>query len=400
MSTTTPAATAPAVAPAAAPVAAVPGATAEESEEKKVRTQLSAILGIDISQARCATHLKQNLGDPEIDAEVKPIRVLLAAAIAADPTNVVVQDGFRAQIAELSKKLIRVSGETPIAIAVIWDDAVKELLQFGMDQAILAGRKIVDTCHLHVPSANTLAHYPIYHKCNAWSGYTSENELEIKVACAAKNKKIKEARDAKKAAAALVAGAAVDAAVPAKAAPAAVKAVAPVAAAVDATDAGDSVTKTTFDTYVDNALKTVRNDAPYKEMRVSHRLREYLSELVAEGIARIALLGKIIVQQVMDVRTMNAAHVKAVINMLLADEGRNSEQIASVAVNIDAKLDIFKKHLDAEKTKKADSITDEVRLENTKKKRATDLERTKKQREAHLARGLAIESKLKTLSVE
>jgi ABC-type taurine transport system ATPase subunit len=69
-------------------------------------------------------------------------------------------------------------------------------------------------------------------------------------------------------------------------------------------------------------------------------------------------------------------------------------------VNIDAKLAIFKGHLDSEKTKKADSITDEVRLENTKKKRATDLERTRKQRAAHVERGLAIETKLKELSVE
>lgn len=372
-----PAVTAPVVTvePAAAAVATtvVPVAPVATVVAKKPRVQLSTVLNINISQARCATHLKQNLGDVDIEREIKTLRATMKVSKAAggDVTE------LKAQITEKSKALVRISSETPIAAAVIWDGAVKEILIHGMDQAIVCDRKIVDTVHLHEGSPESLVYYPLYSKCDVWSSYDPTYEAELKKDRAKENKEL---RDAKKDG---------------------VKTTKVVAKAVevseDEPEDDDHTTKTTFYTYVENALKTVKKNELYKSMRVSNRVREYLSELVAQGIARQAMLARIIVQQVMGVRTMNAGHVKAVVNVLMADEGRTSEQIEHVTSQIDEKLCVYSEHLKVEKDKKAAALDDDTKIENEYKRSESDLNRKKKQAEIATKRASDAAQKAKTL---
>jgi hypothetical protein len=341
---------APAAAPAVQPAAAVP---AEEQDATKRRVQLSAVLGISISQARCATHLKQNLGDDAVEAEIKALRAALKAAKDAGADLA----PLKAQIAEKSKTLVRISSETPIAAAVTWDAAVKELLRHGMEQAIAGDRKIVDTAHLHAGNVAELTHYPLYNKCEGWTSYDPAHEEELRKDRAAANKAAKDAREAKKGAP---------------------------AAEDDANDedAPDG-TKTTFNTYVESALKTVKKDEAYAHMRVSNRVREYLSELVAQGLARLAQLARIIVQRVVGVRTMNSDHMKAVLHVLMADEGRTPEQINSVAGQIDERLALYHGHLSSERAKKAAALDGPQRVEHERKQR--ELDHARKLRQADLA---------------
>jgi len=388
---------------ATAPVAAVPAnepgvpvandigeaAPAEHADAavKRTRVQLAHILGVDVSQARCATHLKQNLGDETVEGEIKDLRAALKKA-KEDGGDL---DPIKAQIAEKSKALVRISGETPIAAAVIWDGAVKEILRHGMDQAIASDRKIVDTSHLHDGSPTALVYYPLFSKCEIWDLYDQDHEEELKKERAASNKAAKEAREAKKAAAEEKGPkGAKGAKAPAAKAP----------AEEDAEDDNEPAAKTTFYTYVENALKTVKKDEPYKSMRVSNRVREYLSELVAQGIARQALLARIIVQRVMGVRTMNADHVKAVVHVLMADEGRTPEQINLVTGQIDEKLTLYHDHLTEEKAKKAAALDEAKKAENERKKREFDLNRKKKQAELAKKRAIEAAQKAKDLNSE
>jgi hypothetical protein len=348
-------------------------AAPDAGEAKRTRVQLAHILGVDVSQARCATHLKQNLGDETIETEIKSLRASLKKAKEAGED---LQD-LKAQVAERSKSLVRISGETPIAAAVIWDGAVKEILRHGMDQAIANERKNVEACHLHDGTPSALIYFPLFSKCEAWAGYDQDREEGLKKERAATNKAVKEAKkDNNKTN------------TEGKPPP------------NDDDDEADPSSKTTFYTYVENALKTVKKDEPYKNMRVSSRVREYLSELVAQGIARQALLARIIVQRVMGVRTMNADHVKAVVHVLMADEGRTPDQINQVTGQIDSKLSLYHDHLNEERTKKVAAFDEVKKVVNERKKREFDLNRKKKQAELAKKRAIEAAQKAKDLSTE
>lgn len=379
-----------------AEVAANGEAPAATAAEKKTRQQLTNILQINISQARCHTHLKQNLGDEHIEAEIKELRKQLKAA--KDGGDADGEKELKAKINELSKALVRISSETPIAAAVVMDCLVKEILRHGMDQAIASERKIVEVAHLHDGNPASMLYYPIFNKLPSFAEYNPDHEEELRKERAAANKAAKEAREAKKAAAAAEKAGAKGGA---KAAP---KAAAKAAPAEEDDEDGEEEhaehTKTTFFTYVENALKTVKKDEPYRTMRVSNRVREYLSDLVAEGLARLAAHSRIIVQHVVGVRTMNADHIKAVVHLLMADEGRTDEQIEEVKSQIDEKLDVYHGHLKSEKEKKAASLAAEKKAELERKKLEADLIRKKKQAELAKKRAQEAAAKAETLTAE
>jgi hypothetical protein len=363
-------------------------------EKKKTRQQLTNVLTISISHARCATHLKRDLGDEEVEGEIKGLRKELKAAKAAgDPAQ---EKALRARIAGLSKELVRISSETPIAAAVVMDCLVKELFRYGMDQAIAGDRKIMEVAHLHDGNPEGMLHYPLFNKLPSFAAYNADYEEELRKERAAQNKAAKEAREAKKAAALEKAGGR----------PGAGRA--PRAGRPAPEDDDDSEeaaaeglhTKTTFFTYVENALKTVKRDEPYRTMRVSNRVREYLSELVAEGLARLANLARIVVQQVVCVRTMNAAHIGAVVHMLMADEGRSDAQIAEVKRQIDEKLAVYHDHLRSEKEKKAAALDAAKKTELERKKLEADLLRKKKQAELATKRAIEASQKARELTAE
>jgi len=393
---TTPAKPAAKAAPATkAKPAAAAAAPAEDAEPKKHRVQLATVLGIGISQARCATHLKYYLGDEAVEAEIKELRAEVKAATEAKEEAKVAD--LKAQISEKSKTLVRTSSGTPIAAATMMNSLVIELIRYGMDQAIAGQRKIVEVAHLHENSPESLSLYPLFDKCASWAGYDPAHEEELKKQRTAQNKAAKDAREAKKKAAEEEekAGGKPAAKTPAKAAPAA-----------DADDGESGGVKTTFNTYVENTLKTVKAEElpdgtkPYATMRVSNRVREYISDMVAEAIARLACLARIIVTYAMDVRTMNADHIKVVVRMLLTDAGRSEDQIEEVTQQIDDKLKIYHDHLESEKAKKAEELTDEKKAEIAQKKAETEIARKKKQADMAAKRAVESAEKAKALRAE
>jgi hypothetical protein len=370
------------------------GEHAAAAAEKKTRQQLTSILAISISQARCQTHLKHNLGDEGTEKSIKELRQQLKAA--KEQKDAPKEKALKAAIADLSKTLVRISSETPIAVAVVMDSMVKELIRHGMDQAIAGDRKIVEVAHLHDGSPEGLLYHPLFAKLPSITEYNPDHEEELRKERAAANKAAKEAREAKKAAA----DEKKTAAKGAKGAKGA-KAAAP-EQPEDDEDEDDHAehTKTTFFTYVENALKAVKKDDPYRTMRVSNRVREYLSELVTEGIARIARLARLLVQKVVVVRTMNADHIKATISFLMADGGRSAGQIAEVEGQIDAKLEVYHDHLKSEKDKKAAGLDADRKAENERKRLEADLSRKKKQAELAKKRALEASQKAQELAAE
>jgi len=361
-------------------------AQADENGEKKTRVQLAAVLQISISQARCATHLKQNLGDEEIEAEIKALRKTMKEAKEAGKMDEVAE--LKKQISEKSQSLVRISSETPIATAVLCDCAAKELLRHGMDQAIASERKIVEVSHLHDDDPAELLYWPLYKQCAVWAEYDPDHEDELKKERAQANKAAKEAREAKKASPAP------------KPAPKNGAAAKKPAEEVEEEEDQPEHTKTTFVTYIENSLKEVKKEEPYKSMRVSNRVREYMADLIAQMIARLSSLARIIVQGVMNVRTMNADHIKAVVRILLTDEGRSQEDIDEIASHIIEKLDAYHKHLNDEKVKKTNAMSPDKVAENKRKQLELEFNRKKKQIELANKRSADAALKVNALAVE
>jgi hypothetical protein len=406
-------------------------------------------LDINISPARCATHLKQDLGDDAIETEIKNLRNKLTTANEAE------QKHIKEEIAQKSKNLVRISSATPIAVAVIADSTVKELLRHGMDQAIKANKKIVTIDHLHEPGDRELEYLPLYNKCDSWVNYVKEEPKKKVVAAettptpAPKKKGTEEpAAEAaptpkkkkgaveesaaettskkkkgaveepaaettsKKKKGAVEEPAAETTSTPAskkkKGAeePAAEAAPKKKSAAVEPAPVADinveeEGTKTTFYTYVENALKTVRKEnESYTTIRVSNPVREYLSDLVTHIITRQAKLAKIIVQRGIGVRTMNADHIKVVVNILMAEDNRSAEQIEAVTNQIDTKLKLYHEHLQVERDKKSSEMDDDKKADLERKKMKETLTRKTHQAEKAEKQARAAAVKMKALKEE
>jgi hypothetical protein len=416
--------------PAAEKPAASDAATDDEkktdAKTKKPRQQLTNVLDIDISQARCATHLKQNLTDKTIEGEVKELRKQLKEAkdgkkgVESEKEMKTVKD----RIAELTNTQLRLSAVAPVAAATVADYMIKELLSHGMDQAIAEDKKMLEVSHLHQGDVKWLVTWPLIRKVKAFADYDPEHEEELRKERAEANKKAKQDREAKKESEKKVADkkkpaeggakssadkkkpaeggskpsskkssadagessvkAAVDKKKPAEGGskPSAKKPSAKEPSADTETDDENTEGgKTTFVTYVDNCVKSIRKDERYKNMRVSNRIREYGSDLVIGFLESLASMARILVQNVIEARTLNAGHIRAVVHILLANEDRTAEEIAPLLEQIDAKLKAYDDHVEAEKARKFESMTDEQKAKLEAKKRSQELERKKKSME-------------------
>ncbi len=390
-----PAAKAPATQPTEAhPVVEETEKSAGVEEKKKSRQQATSVLQINISSARVNTHLKQDLGDKAIETQIKDHRADLKKAKAAGDTVKV--DILKKRIAELSKNLVRLSAECPIATAAIMDVMVKEIVRHGMDQTIASETKLVEVKDLHEGAPTAILYYPLFNKCPTWADYSEEHEDDLRAQRMAANKAAKEAREQKKAAEEKKAGAK---AAPQKAAPHKANHAEPAAKDEDEEDSHAEHSKTTFVTYVENALKFIKKENPkYSAMRVSNRVREYLSNIIQETLKRISVLARQLVTTVAEVRTMNAGHIMAAVNLLMIDEGRSEEQIKVIADYVAEKLALYRKHVQTEKANKASSLSAEKKAEQTRKQLEAELAR--KAKAAEVARKRAEESAKKAAELQ
>jgi hypothetical protein len=391
----------------------------------KKRQQLTSVLHIDISQARCMTHLKNNLANKEIEAEVKALRAELKALkepqkplreamkkseeagdvaevtrlrgeiermqaeLAAQPRFV----DLKKKIADLSQKQTRIGGEAPIATAVIADYVVKEMLCYAMDNALESDRKLVEVAHIHGDNFTQISTWPLLRNLPSIVSYSPEEEARRKEERAASNKAAKEAREAKKAAA----GKGVKAAEEKEAAPEA-------AAEGDAEHAEHAEHahggKTTFLTYVENLLQTVKSNERYATMRVSNRVREYCADIIAELMTRLTRLCNVEVKDINVVRTLTAAHVKGIMTLIMVDEHRTPEQIDAIRECIDEKLKIYSSHTDGEKAKKLAEMPAEKKAALERKKAEEDIARKQKQAEGAEKRAKIASDKAHALRAE
>ena len=340
------------------------GDSSDEDNEKRIRLQLTNILGINISQARCLSHLKYHLSDSVVNSQIQDVRNQMKAINLTDADR----SALRSKIVNFSKNVVRISSETPIAIATICDNFVKEFIKHGMNQAILTDRKNVDIKHLHAGDLKSLVYYSVFKNLTSFVNYDPVQEDELRKERATANKLKKE---------------------PSTVEP----------TSETETDE-ESTTKTSFVTYVENAIKTIKKEEMYSSLRFNTRVREYLSDLITELIERIAVLSKIVVQNVMNVRTMNADHIKSIIHLILADDKHTDAHIEQVMLTISDKLKLYQDHIKNEREKKVLLLDDATKVENESQRATKEFDKKKKQADVVFQRAKDTAEKAKTLKKE
>lgn len=295
----------------------------QESDNKK-RQQLTDVLSISISPARCAAHLKKNLANKEVDSSIHILREQLKTANEVDKVKI------KEEISSLSQKVVRISSETSTVMAVICDGFVEDLLKHSINETLVSNKKMVDVNYIISGDHKKNLYYSIYHKLPTFIDYDAKAYEELR------KKKLDDSKKAKKAKKDI-----------AEAAP---EPVAPESAPEPTINADDG--KTTFNTYIDAVLKNVKKDLQLAEnikIRTSIEVRDFLSDMIIECIKRFVMLSKIFVQQIMGVRTMNSNHIKAIVHMFMKDEGNTDEQIDIVINRINEKISLFQNHIISEK---------------------------------------------------
>ena len=351
--------------------------TVPEVDNKK-RQQLTDVLGISISPARCAAHLKKNLANKEIDGEIHSIREKLKLSVD-DMEKLKLKE----EISALSQKVVRISSETSTVMAVICDGFIEDLLKHSINETLASNKKMVDVSYIMSGDHKKNLYYSIYHKLPTFVNYDAKIYEELR------KKKLEDNRKAKKASKEPETS-------DENTSPVEVPATAttPTPTPIVETPVQPSEDgKTTFNTYIDAVLKNVKKDLHLAEnikIRTSIEVRDFLSDMIIECIKRFVILSKIFVQQIMGVRTMNSNHIKAIVHMFMKDEGNSDERINIVINRINEKIDLFQKHIISEKANRLADL-DEITKQDILNKQV-EKSKTRKKKELQLAEKRAIEA--------
>ena len=324
------------------------------------RHQMTSVLGIDISIARTASHMKARMVTAEDEAALTEKRAAHKAAVAAG--DVAATAASKAEIDAINARIVRIGGDAPIAVAVLANLAAHQLLCHAMDQTRFAERKVVEVANLHAPgndqvgALSSLEVWPLVCNLPAITTYNAANEEEIRRRRAEANKDAKAAREAAK-----------------EMTPEEAKA-AKAAAAVAEDDEDASGALTTFHTYVEHLTKTIKADPKYETMRVSNRVREVISDLVGELVANLSRVSKTAVLDLLGVRTLTAEQLMAVVSIIYVNHSQleASPGLASVLQHVNGKLAAYHTHMNSEKDRKSSEMSAEDKAALDEKKAASD----------------------------
>jgi hypothetical protein len=285
-----------------------------------------------------------------------------------------------AKVKALSRERIRFSNEASIALAMICDEIVQELVTHTMDRVLAAKKKIIQICHLHEAGVEQLPLYPLVKSLPSFAARAAQlaNTLADEKASAAlataltqaekewrkkhsvvrkRTKEVAPAAPAAQPAAAAAEQAPAESAAPA---PESTPAPAVPAAAEEAPEESDddaavdvSDSKTSFKFYVHQVCKNlVKKDERYKSVRVSTEIRGYLSDLLVEFIQRLAPLVAL-TASAMKNKTVNDSAILRTVKSLLIDGHASEETIELLPALVDDPAAVKAETLKRDEEKKA-----------------------------------------------
>lgn len=232
------------------------------------------------------------------------------------------------KITALSRERVRFANDAPVALSIVCDKLIQQLIVHAMTKVLAAKKKIVQVSHLHEAGVEQLSLYPLIKSLPSF--VQTSQDLAAAARTAEFEKAVKDAKEQafkefkkqyadvlpkkKKGQAAAVA--------PAPAEPVAEQ-VTPVAEEED--DSADS--KTTFKFYVSQVCKEViKGNLAYTHVRISTDIRNYLSNLLIELIRRLSSL-ILLTTEDMKIKTVNDVAILNVVKKLLVDGHEPTETI-------------------------------------------------------------------------
>ena len=330
---------APAPAPAPAPTDVAASVESQAVVQSKKRVQLNEVLNINLSQVRCANYFKNSINNTELDSLIKSKRLLVKSST---PEKVV---ELKNEISALVKRLVRVSIDTYIGVSAVWDMCVNEVLSNSMDYAISNDIKCIEIDTLHNNTMADIKSFLLFSKCDLWKNYKMNTPDAPKVS-KPRAKKVKN-----------------DAVETAAVETAAVETAAVETAAVETAAVASQPAKLTFNTYIDTIFKLIKSsDTKYANLKISPRTKEYLSDLVIQGISHMAMIANSIIKGVSNSRTMNVSYIKTTLEVLFSLEFKRDNCWNFIGL-IDTKLYLYSNYQKNEKQNKEDNYTEEQKLE-------------------------------------
>lgn len=298
----------------------------------KINKKLT-VLGIHIPPVRCSVYLKNCIQNTSLNTELDEIKQKLTTASETEKKDLM------SKKKELSTRLIRISSETAITIAIICNYFVEELVKHSINENNKNnGKKMINIDNLMSGNHTDNLFYFLYSKLPTFVNYqppvvNTDNKTK-------KNKKSKNAEDTDKSTEDT-------------------NKTTEVQPDTD-TKANDNMkAKSTFITYIRNIF-IERLASLSLDNKISQDVKAFLSNLVVECIKRFVALTKILIQQFIKIKTINSDHIKAIICMLMKDANKTDDAISQVITMINDKLTLYIDYNKNERTKKVKSTENGV----------------------------------------
>lgn len=269
-----------------------------------------------------------------------------------------------AKLKNSSKKVIRISTETSIAIATICNYFIENLIIFVINEIVSNGKKVFDIAMIMNLEHKNNLYYLILNKLPSFLNYDVKKYEEQKKEhqeFLKKNKKEKNATSADN----------------------------------NSTNEnkkeekeqkktnGESEVKENnkiyFTSYVNDIIKTNINkitenndkDAKKDFIRITKDVKVFLSTLIIECIRRYITLVKIIAKEFSKIR-ISPNHLKTIIHLCMKDEGKEDSEILQITNIIDEKIKLYNDHI------KSDKKEDNNKKSKKKNKQDEDIEKVTK----------------------
>jgi hypothetical protein len=317
---------------AVAATATVTAVAATDEVDDAASPRLTTLLGLHITQSRTKSHLQYNLNNATRD--------LISAAKAG---------GDAAAESAASSNIIRMGRDAPVGVAAALSYGIEELIMHAFEVARGKNLKTARKSHLYKGFVEDIDTFAMWNTLPSYIAYKEQLEQDDD-----------EEDDA---------------------APEDV---------VAAEDEVEKVTTTTFYKYFGDAVNAVKakDGGTYKDMRVQKEFRDFGSDLVAEAVKRIADTAKVLVHDVVNVRTLYHSHIRAAIKLILIAGGARETARDRVLSFIDEKNVIYKEFITSEGARRESSKSVEDKATDEEKKKTTEHARMKRayERETEKAR--------------
>lgn len=290
----------------------------------KKRSQITEILKISVSPARCSYYIKQFIDN-------KP-----------------------------DKKEIRINSEVINVTAVLCNNVIEEILKNIINEMIESKKKNIDSSIISASNYKNNIYYPIYYRLPSFNNFDFKyyesnkkhkknlktiDKEEIKVEEVKVNDEIEIDND------------------------------------ID-NEKIINVNKNTFNIYIDLIFKNIKkslNDNDFvSKIRITSDAKEYLSNLIIGIIQNLITLSKIIIYQIQSIKTINTNYIKTVLILMMKNELYSNDIIDKIINDINTKIEIYNNYIKSEKENKINSLDSDSKkklLEKEKEKENNKVKR-------------------------